>query len=403
MEAGEGTLCSSGMWKPGWSPRTWESWAEPQTHTRRREGKTMTFRFWSLCLWVTQGTEMLQAQHLPQLCSSIQHLTTSPTVSEMTVLDELWPIVTIVFWQVLLFSPLSPPHFTWGKTEMGKKTLKSMSIQTENLLCLPTWNINYSCYSCSQTCRQKGIVSWISWWDTTNAALSHRPLSRGADPSSSRDGFQQWQQPNPDTSRDGQDKLCPDRLCDTSSHKIREGMRAPHLYFSVQGTARQSSPSRSREASLCSHSHEAFWCHTHSGTDDGKSGCGEKLSGFDGLSERHFKAEENVQIIKRPISVMHFKMAIIHLMPKKKKGWKDSKNNKKDALAYNCTVFSTKSVALFLPALSWIFHSCKALKLQTGFSAVILSVAYYSSRSMMKGWNILKFAHLNNTRDKNKL
>lgn len=54
-------------------------------------------------------------------------------------------------------------------------------------------------------------------------------------------------------------------------------------------------------------------------TDDGKSGCGEKLSGFDRLSERHFKGEENVQIIKRPISLTHFKIAIIHLMPKRRK------------------------------------------------------------------------------------
>lgn len=399
MEAGEGTLCSSGMWKPGWSPRTWESWAEPQTHTRRREGKTMTFRFWTLCLWVTQGTEMLQAQHLPQLCSSIQHLTTSPTVSEMTVLDELWPIVTIVFWQVLLFSPLSPPHFTWGKTEMGKKTLKSMSIQTENLLCLPTWNINYSCYSCSQTCRQKGIVSWISWWDTTNAALSHRQLTPApVGMASSSDN-------SPTLTPPGMGRTNSALTDSVTQAATKSGREWGHLTFiSVsKGLQGKAAPAEAERLPCAHTAMRPFWCHTHSGTDDGKSGCGEKLSGFDGLSERYFKAEENVQIIKRPISVMHFKMAIIHLMPKKKKGWKDSKNNKKDALAYNCTVFSTKSVALFLPALSWIFHSCKALKLQTGFSAVILSVAYYSSRSMMKGWNILKFAHLNNTRDKNKL
>lgn len=54
-------------------------------------------------------------------------------------------------------------------------------------------------------------------------------------------------------------------------------------------------------------------------TDDGKSGCGEKLSGFDCLSERHFKGEENVQIIKRPTSPVPFKIAIIHLMPKRRK------------------------------------------------------------------------------------
>lgn len=89
-------------------------------------------------------------------------------------------------------------------------------------------------------------------------------------------------------------------------------------------------------------------------TDDGKSGCEEKLSGFDRLSERHFKGEENVQIIERPISLMQFKIAIIHLMPKrrKRKEKKDSKNNKKEGLVCNFTLFSTNAVALFLPLLS---------------------------------------------------
>lgn len=89
-------------------------------------------------------------------------------------------------------------------------------------------------------------------------------------------------------------------------------------------------------------------------TDDGKSGCEEKLSGIDHLSERHFKGEENVQIIERPISLMQFKIAIIHLMPKrrKRKEKKDSKNNKKEGLVCNFTLFSTNAVALFLPLLS---------------------------------------------------
>lgn len=64
-------------------------------------------------------------------------------------------------------------------------------------------------------------------------------------------------------------------------------------------------------------------------TDDGKSGCGEKLSGFDGLSERHFKGEENVQMIIRPISLMHFKMAIIHLMPERRKEEKNQRTIRK--------------------------------------------------------------------------
>lgn len=120
-----------------------------------------------------------------------------------------------------------------------------------------------------------------------------------------------------------------DSVTQAATKSLREGMRAPHLYFSVQETARQSSTSRSRDTSLCSHSHEAFLMSHISGTDDGKSGCGENLSGFDGLSERHFKAEENVQIIKRPISVMHFQMAIIHLMPKRRKDKKTQRTIRK--------------------------------------------------------------------------
>jgi len=60
-------------------------------------------------------------------------------------------------------------------------------------------------------------------------------------------------------------------------------------------------------------------------SDAGKSRCGEKLSGFYHLSERHFKGKGNVQVIKKPISLMCFKITIIHLMPKrrKKKGIKE--------------------------------------------------------------------------------
>lgn len=160
-------------------------------------------------------------------------------------------------------------------------------------------------------------------------------------------------------------------------HKIsQEGNEgtstSPYFYFSVgqssKGLQGKATPAEAERLPRADTATRPFWCHTHSVTDDGKRGCEEKLSGFDGLSERHFKGEENVQIIIKPISLMHLKMAIIHLMPERK----ESKNNKKDALAYNCTLFSIKSVALFLPALSWIFLSCKALKLQTGFSPVRL-------------------------------
>lgn len=119
----------------------------------------------------------------------IQQLTTCPTsvwnespgwaLTEGLVWHNFFcPALTNFFLKFCWFWPL-PHHISnEGKQRWGKN-FKSMSTQTENLPCLPTWKINYSCYSCSQTCRQKGTVSWISWWDTTNAALSHKPFSKG--------------------------------------------------------------------------------------------------------------------------------------------------------------------------------------------------------------------------------
>lgn len=60
-----------------------------------------------------------------------------------------------------------------------------------------------------------------------------------------------------------------------------------------------------------------------------KVGVGRSCQGFDGLSERHFKGEENVQIIKGPILLVHFKMAIIHLMLKRRKEEKNQRTIRK--------------------------------------------------------------------------
>lgn len=130
--------------------------------------------------------------------------------------------------QVLLVLASPSTSFHMRENRDGGKNFKSMSIQTETLLCLPTWKINYSCYLCSQTCSQKGIVSWISC--PTN------PPAKVLTP-------QPWQPQNP------------------------SGREGGHLHFSpplfehgaeLQGTARQSNSSRSRETSPCSHSHQPF-------------------------------------------------------------------------------------------------------------------------------------------------
>lgn len=146
--------------------------------------------------------------------------------------------------------------------------------------------------------------------------------------------------PISDISRDGQEKPCSHRLTvpwGTSSHKMARERGHLHLTpplfqhgAELQGTARLSSNTSSSRAGPWAHTAtRPFWCHTHSVTDAGKSGWGDKSSGFDGLSERHFKGEENVQIIKRPLSLMHFKMAIIHLMPKRRKEEKNQRTIRK--------------------------------------------------------------------------
>lgn len=97
---------------------------------------------------------------------------------------------------------------------------------------------------------------------------------------------------------------------------------SPYLYFSMGQSSEQLRGKTTTATARLFSAYTAmrsFWCQAHTVTDDGKSGCEEKLSGFDRLSERHFKGEENVQIIERPISLMQFKIAIIHLMPKRRK------------------------------------------------------------------------------------
>lgn len=166
---------------------------------------------------------------------------------------------------------------------------------------------------------------------------------------------------------------------------------SPHLYFGRGQSSKWlqgKTTSVARLFGACT-AMRSFWCQAHTLTDDGKSRCGEKLSGFYRTSERHFKGKGNVQVIKKPILLMCFKTAIIHLMPKRRKKKKESKNNKKDATAYNFYSFLYK-----------FFRSPPATDRLQPSKAVC---GFLQLKILEEGPKHPKFAHLNNTRDKNKL
>lgn len=107
--------------------------AELWTYRSTREGESMTFTFWTLCLWVTQKTKRsFKHKHPPT--ALLRPFSISPLlsqVSEMAVLDELWwkglsdTTCFVLPWQYFSckfcwFWPLPLPHFKRGKNR-GKK------------------------------------------------------------------------------------------------------------------------------------------------------------------------------------------------------------------------------------------------------------------------------------------
>lgn len=205
--------------------------------------------------------------------------------------------------------------------------------------------------------------------------LQHRQLSTTGN-------FATWPSVQLDT-RNRQMHTSKKLLYNMSSRGIAEERNegtstSPHLYFGRGQSSKWlqgKTTSVARLFSACT-AMRSFWCQAHTLTDDGKSRCGEKLSGFYRTSERHFKGKGNVQVIKKPISLMCFKTAIIHLMPKRRK--KKKRNQ--------------RTIRRMLPLIIFILfstNSSEALQLQTGCSPVRLSVAFCSCRSMKKDRNIL--------------
>lgn len=240
-----------------------------------------------------------------------------------------------------LFTFFPPPPCLYFKCEdkdREQKLFKSTWIQTD-LFALVA-NLENQLF----ICKQEGTFSWISWWDTTKTTLAHQHVSRHCcamhgSPSwaparqlSTTGNFATWPSVQLDT-RNRQMHTSKKLLYNMSSRGIAEERNegtstSPHLYFGRGQSSKWlqgKTTSVARLFSACT-AMRSFWCQAHTLTDDGKSRCGEKLSGFYRTSERHFKGKGNVQVIKKPISLMCFKTAIIHLMPKrrkKKKGIKE--------------------------------------------------------------------------------